>query len=103
MSNESSFYKMTTKLFASSDHENSTSYLENKTEWNSYGASIYDSFDGNLSVIYDSINKNELTFVYLYANWCARSMSYRDLIAKLASRHASQVRFQVFFEFFKFI
>lgn len=54
--------------------------------------SIFDSSDGNLTLIYDSINNNEFTFVYLYANWCARSMSYRELIESLASKFSAQVQ-----------
>lgn len=81
---------MTTKLFTD---QPVIDPIETKKETINYGSgsSIYDSSDGNITLIYDSINKNQFTFVYLYANWCARSMSYRQLIEQLASQHSSQV------------
>ncbi len=45
---------------------------------------ILDAYDGSLNDLQETINSNQYTFIYLYADWCARSKKFRQLINNLA-------------------
>jgi len=54
---------------------------------------IIDSYDGTLHSVQQLIDKNQYTFIYLYADWCARSKRFRELIADLSCLHSNEIRF----------
>ena len=54
---------------------------------------MHDSFNGDLTLVHDSIELNQFTFLYLYADWCARSKKYKDLISQIAEHHSDRIKF----------
>jgi len=63
------------------------------TSFSNISYKLDDSFDGDLGHISDAIEKNELVFIYLYANWCARSHKFKKLIEDLASKYSNTISF----------
>ncbi len=54
---------------------------------------LYDSFDGSLNLIQHQIDFNQYNFLYLYADWCARSIRYKELIENLTCTFSNEVYF----------
>jgi hypothetical protein len=52
---------------------------------------LIDSIDGNLISAQKSIETNQFCFLYLYADWCARSLYYKELIENLTCLHSNEV------------
>ena len=73
------YYKEIAPLFDLAD--NVSKYCTNQ--------SILDLYDGNLRTFYNVIERSQITFVYLYAHWCARSLAYKELTQKLACKYSS--------------
>lgn len=60
---------------------------------------IVDSSDGSLNVIHNIIDSSQYTFVYMYANWCARSRALRNLMQNLACIHSKEVKILLYLIF----
>ena len=54
---------------------------------------LIDSYDGTLNRVQQLIDTNQYTFIYLYADWCARSIRFKQLITELTCQHSNEIRF----------
>jgi thiol-disulfide isomerase/thioredoxin len=83
---EQPFYKDVEPLF-----EQDELALYHEVNENYCHKNVFDSYDGDLKVVQSLMAENRINFVYLYANWCARSKKYKPLILSLACKFSSKV------------
>ena len=83
---DQTYYKGISGIFSSDINDtNSNSSVKNCKH------RLIDSIDGNLISAQKSIELNQFFFLYLYADWCARSLYYKELIENLTCLHSDQV------------
>lgn len=58
-------------------------------------AYFYDYPNGDLLEIYNLIEKSNYNFIFLYADWDARSSFYRELFLKLACDFYKEVTYKM--------
>lgn len=54
---------------------------------------IFDAYDGSLDFLNKAMESSQLTVIYFYANWCARSHKFKGMIEALACQHSKDMPF----------
>jgi hypothetical protein len=82
---DQTYYKGIRGIFSNDQNDASNSTINKCTN------RLVDSIDGNLNNVQKSIESNQFCFFYLYADWCARSIYYKELIENLTCSHSNEV------------
>ncbi len=56
-------------------------------------APVLDLYDGDLKTLFNIVENNQFTLIYIYADWCGRSVNFRHLYQNLSCKYSSQIKF----------
>jgi hypothetical protein len=61
--------------------------------YNNESCHVFDSYDGSLNYLNKLMESNQFTFIYFYANWCARSHKFKRMIETLGCKYSKDMPF----------